>query len=575
MARATLSGRPDAGAVACAEGAARARAAPSQPRPSSDRERRPRGRSPPLSRPRETAALTGAEVASVLLPALISPQIRSIAKALARTSKTPEKAATYALHLHALTGRLFAPGGWSAAMVRVSAEPWSTGRARPFDESTLRKAARAMSAKGAVRLAEKALETQVDRAVGAQDVTAFTDVYDQVYWTQKPSWAAPIGSLGNRILACVYFGMSFVRTSDGPLLALHVSWHKPASTLLDSLEALHADRARHRWLSAHVRVHVLDRGTQGDPALRWAWTQGIPYLTLTRGHLHWRRFKGPDAHTASGVPIFVRRDVRLADCEGTQGRATEPQVIVFPSRPEEGEENGESLGYRTAAALGKPEIETLNKVYKARWPNNENPIKGLVGVGFDRNLDRTLDPMSSRGADGAVRAAQAELNAINEQIAPLRGRPVGEVASEYLMLEKQQGKKIAKLAAKEAEQAEEAVGSKGTRADRGGEHLCKVLMLLLFNALSLLLWKSPIAAVRSLTPPRLRDLLLGCSALGVLARGRVSLYVERLPDPNDRSLQCELVRLINAERLRGPAGLVEIRIRDPALSSLTMRISTA
>ena len=458
-------------------------------------------------------------------------------------------------------------------MVRVSAEPWSTGRARPFDESTLRKSARAMSARGAVAIAERTLEKQVERAIGKRDMTAFTDLYDQVYWTKKPSWAGPIGSLGNRLLPCVYFSMSFVRASDGPLLALHVSWHKPASTLLDGLEALHADRARHRWLSKHVRVHVLDRGTQGDPALRWSWSQGIPYLTLTRGHAQWRRFEGPTAHTASGVPIFVRPDARLADCDEVRGRAAEPQVIVFPARPEQGEANGESLRYRTAATLTTSEIETLNDVYKTRWANNENPIKGLVGVGFDRNRDRTLDATSSRGADGDVRAARAELKAIEEQITPLMSRPSGEVFDEYLKLEKKRKKLAVRLAAKEAEQAKQAVGSKGSRSDRGAEHLCKVLTLLLFNALALLLWKSPLAEVRTMSPPRLRTLLLGCSALGVLAPGRVTLYVERLPDPDDRALQLELVRLINAERLRGPSGLVEIKIRDPSASSLTLRIS--
>jgi hypothetical protein len=178
---------------------------------------------PPLPRATEAPAFTGAQVASVLLPALIATPLRAIATGLAKQQRAPTRSRRYALHLGALAGRLLAPGGWSAAMPRASAEPWSTGRARPFDESTLRKSARAMSQAGALVLAEQALHKQVVLAVGAADVLAFTDMFDQVYWTKQSSWSGPIGSRGNRCLACTYFGMTFVRTDDGPLLALHVS----------------------------------------------------------------------------------------------------------------------------------------------------------------------------------------------------------------------------------------------------------------------------------------------------------------------------------------------------------------
>jgi hypothetical protein len=130
-----------------------------------------------------------------------------------------------------------------------------------------------MSDNGAVAAAERALLAQVTRHVregGGEDVIAYTDMFDQVYWSKKPTWAGPIGARGNRLLACTYFGMTFVRQPRGPLLALHVSWHKPASPLIDALQALHEESKRHTWLSQHVRIHVLDRGTQGDPALRCA-----------------------------------------------------------------------------------------------------------------------------------------------------------------------------------------------------------------------------------------------------------------------------------------------------------------
>jgi hypothetical protein len=498
--------------------------------------------------------------------------LRSIAKHLAKREGAPERSARYQLHLSALTGRLLAPGGWSAAMRRASAEPWSTGRARPFDESTLRKSARTMSAKGAVAFAENVLLEQVAAAVGGADVVAFTDIYDQVYWTKKPSWSGPIGARGNRCLACTYFGMTFVRAEQGPLLALHVSWHKPASPLLDALVALHEDRARHRWLGEHVRVHVLDRGTQGDPALRWAWEQGIPYLTLTRGHTHWRRWSDARARTSSGVPVFVRRDERLNDCDHTSGRAQVAQVIVFPARPEEGEDSARSLRYRSAAALTADELATLDEVYKARWPNNENAIKALVAVGLDRNLDRTLDPGSSRRADGAVRKAAREVSAIDAKLDDLGDRTAREAGKEYVEQLARREKKQEKLARAEATQAAQEAGEKGNRVDRGGEHLCKVLLLLLYNALSALVHQSTLAAVRVLTPARVRELLLGRSALGVLASGSVTLYVDPLPLPEDQQQLVELVRLFNEARLRGPSGIVRVRIRDPSGDSLEMRI---
>ena len=77
-----------------------------------------------------------------------------------------------------------------------------------------------------------------------------------------------------------------------------------------------------------------------------------------------------------------------------------------------------------------------------------------------------------------------------------------------------------------------------------------------------------------LTPLRVRELLLARSAIGVLSLGRVILVIEPLWSARDRELQIELVRLFNAERLRGPSGRVELRIRDPSVNSPAMRIPT-
>jgi hypothetical protein len=502
-----------------------------------------------------------AEVASFLLPALGRPQVHALARALATHAGDADRAAPHQAHLEALAGRLLAPGGWVAGLRRAGAERWWTGRARPYDESTLRKVVRAMGAAGAVPLAEKVLLDQVHGYVGAQTVTAFTDLYDQVYWTQKDAWAGPVGGLGNRVLACTYFGLTFVRTDAGTTLALHVSWHKPAAPLLDALEALHDDPRRARWLRTHVRLHVLDRGTQGDPALTWCLAHGVPYLTLTATSVAWRRFRTPDTHTATGVPVFVREDARL-DPAPRRAPAQPPTVVIFPARPAQGPSSGRALRYRTAATLTDAQLRTLDEVYKARWPSNENPIKALIAVGFDRNLDRTLDATTSRGHDGKraklrAKVARAECaEAAAEQV--FRQELTPTATTRFLSAARSRGKALATLAAHDARPA-----TKGARAARGAEPLCKLLTLMLFNALAWLLAKSALDAVRVLTPARVRALLLGCAATACIAPGTITLWIEATPSSKDRPLQVELLRLVNAERLRTPHGILGIRLRDP------------
>jgi hypothetical protein len=123
------------------------------------------------------------QVASVLLPALIATPLRQIAQRMAVCAGTPSRAERFERNLGALAGRLLAPGGWAAGARHADAEPLWTSRDRPYDESTLRHAAREMSTLGAVTQAEQQLEQQVHRTVGTSDVHAFTDLYDQVYWS--------------------------------------------------------------------------------------------------------------------------------------------------------------------------------------------------------------------------------------------------------------------------------------------------------------------------------------------------------------------------------------------------------
>lgn len=466
----------------------------------------------------------------------------------------------YQTHLDACVGRLLAPGGWVAGHRRAGAEPWWTGRARPYDESTLRKSMRAMVAVGAVPLAEKVLLDQVRGYVGLRPVTAFTDLYDQVYWTQEDAWAGPVGGLGNRLLACTYFGLTFVRPDAGPTLALHASWHKPAAPLVDAIEALHAEPHRARWLRTHVTLHVLDRGTQGDPTLGVCLALGVPYLTLTRGSVAWRRYRAPDARTATGVPIFVRDDTRLGNAP-RQAPAQAPRVVIFPSRPEHAS-SGEALRYRTAAPLSAEQLRTLDAVYKARWPCNENPIKALIAVGFDRNLDRTLDPTTCRGHDGKARRLHAKVEAAKsaQTVAAERFR-------DELTHPAQRRFVAAACRRVKAEAAEAshhvAAEIQGARSARGGELLVKLLTLMVFNALAWLLSTSTLAEVREMTPARVRALLLSCSALGCIEPGAFTLWIEATPSTKDRPLQRELLRLVNEARLWTPQGVLHIKLRDP------------
>jgi hypothetical protein len=138
------------------------------------------------------------------------------------------------------------PGGWTSAARAAGAEPLFTGRGRAYDESTLRRAADQLDAEGCSARVAHAMWAQVDRAVCAmgEPVVAHTDLTDQPYYTKKYAHAAPIGRLGNGLLAAAYFGLTTVAIPSGPTLFLHLSWHKPAAPLHDWLVDLYAEPAR-------------------------------------------------------------------------------------------------------------------------------------------------------------------------------------------------------------------------------------------------------------------------------------------------------------------------------------------
>ena len=106
--------------------------------------------------------------------------------------------------LGALIPRVIFPGSLRAAARQAGAEPLWTGRRRAYAESTLRQAADRLDAEGAWGHVAHAVGKQVRGAVAKLDeaVIAYTDMFDQPYYTKKLAHAAPIGRLGNRLLAC-------------------------------------------------------------------------------------------------------------------------------------------------------------------------------------------------------------------------------------------------------------------------------------------------------------------------------------------------------------------------------------
>ena len=461
--------------------------------------------------------------------------------------------------MEALAGRvMMAPGGWVAGARRAGAEIFWTGRERPYDESTLRKGARALASHGTTEQLARAVEKMVEEAVAnsGTKAIAFTDMYDQVYWTKKPAYAAPIANRGNRLLAATYFGMTFVQPKDGLPLAYHVSWHKPASPLQDGLEALYAAPRRAQWLTAKTRLHIWDRGGSGLPTLQWAMKHRVRYLTVSRKSARWTRFRrSPRLYTRLKVPVFVRRDAAAAKGSSNGLR---PQIIIFPAHPQKGRASTRSLRYRTAASHTKANLRRMDEVYKARWPGNENPIKALIAVGFDRNLDRGLTLTTSRGVDGRLVRLEAQEEALQGQIDAFKPTTIPQAiqgARPLLRKRRVFAKKRAVIAA--------IPKSKGARMPTGAEPLCKTLMLLMYNVLALLLMRSSVAEVRSMTPFRVNELLLGRSFLTSMSEHTTTLWIDPVSNPPEHALQEELVGILNERSLSLRKQRLYLRIRDP------------
>lgn len=552
-----------------------------------------------LSPPSASAVGRGPAVGTLLWPALLADPIAEIAMHLAtstepscesapseadtRTEPLPEaastpsaltlevsrKAALYRTYLGALIGRLMNPGGWVAGARRAGAEPLWTGRRRPYDESTLRKQARKMARRGATDLVARKLESSVEQATSASEAkaTAYTDMFDQVYWTKKPAYAGPIGNRGNRILAATYFGMSFVRPRNERALAYHLSWHKPASPLRDALEALYGEARRSTWISRAIRRHIWDRGGSGLPTLRWARAHHIPYLTVDKRTTRWTLYRrAPQAHTRSNLPVFVRRDAAVAR-GGPRGSAA-PEEVIFPAHPEKGQASTEALRYRTGTPLPKAELRRMDRVYKTRWPFNENAIKDLVAVGFDRNLDRGLTRTTSRGIDGELGRLEAREQALITKVEAFKPTTFAQLKKGLRSVFREKATCNTKRAKIEATPQD-----KGARMPTGAEPLCKNLMLLMYNALVRVLKRSPLRAIRAMTVHRVHELLLGRSVGASQEEHATTAWLDPVPGTSERVLQQELVRLFDELPLLLRGRRLRLRLNDPPRQALPLRVS--
>jgi hypothetical protein len=508
-------------------------------------------------------------------PALLAEPLAQIAVQMAEQVEVPSDAARIEMHLGALVGRLMPTGGWMTGERGSGAEPIGTGRGRPYDESTLRKHARELAQSGGTDIVARVVEAQVERAVAAsgEKAVAYTDIFDQVYWTKKPAHAGPIANRGNRLLAATYFGLSFVKPAHGPLLAYHVSWHKPASPLQDALEALHAEPRRAVWLTATIRHHIWDRGGSGGPTLRWALARRIPYLTVTKGSTRLTRYRrAPRVYTRRRLPVFVRRDagvLRGMRRRTVAERRVTPEEVIFPAHPDKGRTSTKALRYRTGAPLYNDELRDLDNVYKTRWPCNENPIKALVAVGFDRNLDRGMTLTTSRGTDGRQARLEQREQALCDEVAACRPTTPARITKALARF----GRK--KHACEQERAAIDALPQdKGARMPTGAEGLTKNLMLLMYNTLAILLMRSPIEQVRAMTAHRVYELLLGRTMLACLEAQRTTLWIDPVPNTAERPLQEELVRLLNDQALTLRGRPLHLRLHDPPGERRLLRVSS-
>lgn len=478
------------------------------------------------------------------------PLVQSVAAAYHRNDDAREALAD---KLGAMIPRALHDGSWADAARFAGGEGYVTGRARAYDESTLRQAALRADREGLSQHVQAAVWLQVRRAcAGGGAVVAHTDVFDQPYYTKKPAHAGPIGRLGNRLLAATYFGLTTVQLPTGSVLWAHLSWHKPASPLRDALEDLFADPARLRWWRLHVRLHVWDRGGNGDPLLAWAGGLGVLYLTLGRESAELWRFHAPTARTDTGLALSLRSDRRLRG-----SRARGPWEAIVPAKASDATCT-RGLRFRVAAPLTEGDLRGLTDTYKTRWPAMENHLKAAQARGFGRNRTRSLALVVSRGIDGQRTRLQARESHL---LATLEAQNEGSGSpATFAAMQKTSGQVLRVQSRRVA--LEKAAPRKGARPAGGAERLYKWLLLATHNALTLLQQQDASRELREMDLPRLYSLLLGRSATVRVHANELAVYIDPVLAAADRRAQEALLALFNHAKLRCRGRSIVLRLAE-------------
>ena len=335
---------------------------------------------------------------------------------------------------------------------------------------------------------------------------------------------------------------------------VHLSWHKPGAPLRDALEDLFDDEARMAWWHEHVRLHIVDRGANGDPVLRWLWAWEVPYLTIGRKGAELWRFHAPTLRNEHALPFVVRPDTRLGG-DAEDG----PWELVVPAHPDDPDAT-RGIRFRSAVAFTEAELLALNALYKSRWPSMENWIKALQSQGFGRNRTRHLELVVSRGTDGKVAASRER---VEERVAkvvelgelPVSGKTFERLAAAARAVRKEEAKQGAIV---------EGASLKHARVEGGAERLGKWLHLLVHNAMALALATSPVEEVRVMDPTTVSALLLGRPALTCIEAERLTMWVDALDAADDRRRQAALVEVFNKLGLRCRGCIVVIHLRERA-----------
>ena len=235
-----------------------------------------------------------------------------------------------------------------------------------------------------------------------------------------------------------------------------------------------------------------------------------------------------------------------------------PEQVIYPAHPDKGRASTKALRYRTGRPLTKGMLQKLDRVYKTRWPSNENAIKALVAVGFDRNLDRGLTTTTSRGTDGALARLESREQALLADVQAFAPTSLPHTRTAIRRFYREKSRCDEQRARIEATPQD-----KGARMPTGAEGLCKNLMLLMYNALALLLRQSPLKNVQTMSLPLVHELLFSRSMLARLDHHGTTLWIDPVPSASQRVLQQELVRLFNEQSLSLRGRPLLLRLRDP------------